>query len=100
METSATSPPVIGVTESAACEVKSLLEKPENTGKSLRIYVEQGGCSGMQYSMTFDEKRADDLTSSMHGVQVLVDPFSAQYLQGTIVDFSDSLTSGGFKISN
>jgi len=100
MEAEVDSPPVISVTESAAEEVKSLLEKPENAGKRLRVYVEQGGCSGMQYAMTFDEQRADDITNDMHGVQVLVDPFSAQYLRGTVVDFSDSLTSGGFKISN
>jgi iron-sulfur cluster assembly accessory protein len=54
----------------------------------------------MQYSMTFDHKRTDDLGAEMHGVTVLVDPFSAQYLRGTVVNFSDSLTAGGFKISN
>ena len=92
--------PVLNLTANAAAEVKSLLSKPENTGKLLRVYVEQGGCSGMQYSMTFDEKRADDLAAEMHGVAVLVDPFSAQYLRGAVVDFSDSLTAGGFKITN
>src|SRR3954470_13510551 len=92
--------PVVSLTENAAAEVKSLLSKPENAGKTLRIYVEQGGCSGMQYSMTFDEKRPDDVDKEMHGVSVLVDPFSAQYLRGTVIDFSDSLTSGGFKMSN
>jgi iron-sulfur cluster assembly accessory protein len=54
----------------------------------------------MQYSMVFDEKRPDDLEGGMNGVSVLVDPFSAQYLRGAVVDFSDSLTAGGFKISN
>src|SRR5947209_12746825 len=92
--------PVITITENAAGEVRSLLEKPENSGKNLRVYVEQGGCSGMQYSMTFDEKRPDDLAADMHGVSVLVDAFSAQYVRGAVVDFSDSLTAGGFKISN
>src|SRR3954470_2037335 len=92
--------PVVSLTENAAAEVKSLLSKPENAGKTLRVYVEQGGCSGMQYSMTFDEKRADDLSAEIFGIQVLVDPFSAQYLRGAVVDFSDSLTSGGFKITN
>lgn len=95
-----TAEPVINITASAAGEVRSLLEKPENAGKTLRVYVEQGGCSGMQYSMVFDEKRADDLSTEMHGVSVLVDPFSAQYIRGAVVDFSDSLTAGGFKISN
>jgi len=100
MEAGLANEPVVRLTENAAAEVKSLLSKPENSGKSLRLYVEQGGCSGMQYSMTFDEKRPDDIGVEMHGVSVLVDPFSAQYLRGTVVDFSDSLTGGGFKMSN
>jgi iron-sulfur cluster assembly accessory protein len=100
MEASVTNEPIVRLTENAAAEVKGLLSKPENAGKTLRLYVEQGGCSGMQYSMTFDEKRADDFGAEMHGVYVLVDPFSAQYLRGTVVDFSDSLTGGGFKMSN
>jgi iron-sulfur cluster assembly accessory protein len=100
MDTATATEPVVLLSESAAAEVKSLLQKPENLGKTLRVYVEQGGCSGMQYSMTFDEKRPDDLAAEMHGVAVLVDPFSAQYLRGAVVDFNDSLTGGGFKISN
>jgi len=100
MENTVATDPVIQLTPSAAEEVRSLLTKPENAGKNLRVYVEQGGCSGMQYSMTFDEKRPDDFTSLMQGLSVLVDPFSAQYLRGTVVDFSESLTGGGFKISN
>jgi iron-sulfur cluster assembly accessory protein len=100
MEAVTTSETVISLTPGAAEEVKSILTQPENAGKNLRIYVEQGGCSGMQYSMIFDEKRADDLSTEMHGVSVLVDPFSAKYLRGTVVDFSNDLTGGGFKISN
>jgi iron-sulfur cluster assembly accessory protein len=100
METTAATEPVINLTASAAQEVKSLLNKPENANKSLRVYVEQGGCSGMQYSLTFDQQRPDDFIGAMHGVSVLVDPFSAQYIRGAVVDFSDSLTAGGFKISN
>jgi len=92
--------PVVQLTPAAAGEVKSLLQKPENVGKILRVFVEQGGCSGMQYSLTFDERRPDDSTAEMHGVAVVVDPFSAQYIRGAIVDFNDSLTAGGFKISN
>jgi len=92
--------PVINLTTSAAQEIRSLLLKPENAGKTLRVYVEQGGCSGMQYAMTFDERRPDDAASEMHGVLVLVDPFSLQYLRGARVDFSDSLSGGGFKVSN
>lgn len=100
MNANAAAEAILKLTESAAEEVKSLLSQPENAGKLLRVYVEQGGCSGMQYSMVFDEKRPDDASAEMHGVSVLVDPFSLQYLRGAVVDFSDSLTSGGFKISN
>jgi len=92
--------PVVNVTENAAAEVKSLLALPENAGKTLRIFVEQGGCSGMQYGMVFDEKRDGDFVSLQNGVGILVDSISAQYLRGTVVDFSDALTGGGFKISN
>ena len=91
---------VISLTSSAAEEIKSLLAKPENAGKSLRLFVEQGGCSGMQYSMVFDEKREGDWAAELDGVTVLVDAFSAPYLRGTVVDFSAALTDGGFKISN
>ncbi len=54
----------------------------------------------MQYGMVFDEKRDGDLISEEGGVTVLVDPVSAQFLHGCSVDFSDSLTAGGFKITN
>lgn len=91
---------VVALTEAAGQEVKNLLSQPENAGKLFRVYVEQGGCSGMQYGMVFDEQRDGDLLGEQHGITVLVDAFSAQYLRGTQVDFSDALTGGGFKISN
>lgn len=92
---------VVTVTESAAGQIKHLLEtEADNAGKHLRVYVEPGGCSGMQYGMVFDEKRPDDRVTEMHGVSVLVDPISAGHLRGSVVDYSDSLNSGGFKITN
>jgi iron-sulfur cluster assembly accessory protein len=90
----------VSLTQSAVDELKSLLTKPENSGKNLRLYIEQGGCSGMQYGMAFDEKRDGDLVAERNGVSVLIDSISANYLHGATVDFSDSLTAGGFKISN
>lgn len=100
MQNNPTIEPVLSVTENAAAEIKAMLANPENAGKTLRVYVEEGGCSGMQYSMVFDEQRPDDLLTEMHGVTVLMDPFSAKFLRGSVVDFSDALTGGGFKISN
>lgn len=93
--------PVVTLTQSAAEEIKAkLAADPDGAGKGLRLYVEKGGCSGMQYGMVFDEKRADDLEASFFGVPVWVDAFSANYLRGSVVDFSDALTGGGFKITN
>ena len=93
--------PVVSLTESAAEQIKSMLvQQPEHAGKTLRVYVEGGGCSGMQYGMVFDEKREQDLASDSFGVSVLVDPFSATYLRGVTIDYSEALTGGGFKISN
>jgi iron-sulfur cluster assembly protein len=91
---------LVSLTARAVQEVKSLLALPDNAGKMFRVYVEQGGCSGMQYGMVFDEQRDGDVVGEQGGVMVLVDSFSAQYLRGTQVDFSDALTGGGFKISN
>ena len=91
---------VVTITENAAQQIKGMLTIPENAGKNLRVYVEGGGCSGLQYGMVFDEQRADDASLEYFGVSVLVDPFSANYLAGSSVDFSDALTGGGFKISN
>jgi len=75
-------------------------EQPEHAGKPLRVYIENGGCSGLQYGMVFDELRADDSQCELMGVTVLVDPVSADYLRGSTIDFSDALTGGGFKITN
>jgi iron-sulfur cluster assembly accessory protein len=92
---------VVTLTEGAANRVKELSgSDPENAGKHLRVYVEGGGCSGLQYGLVFDEKRPDDLSLEFHGATLLVDSVSANYLRGAVVDFVDSLTGGGFKISN
>src|SRR5438552_12948062 len=99
--TNAQTEAVVRLTESAATQVKSLLsQEPEGGGKALRVYVEDGGCSGLQYGLTFDQKRENDLAVDCFGASVYIDPFSANYLRGSVIDFSESLTGGGFKISN
>jgi iron-sulfur cluster assembly accessory protein len=100
MPETTTTEPVINLTARAAEQIGSLMSQPENAGKRLRVYVEQGGCSGMQYGMVFDETRDGDLSAETHKISVLVDPFSAGYVQGAVLDYSDALTGGGFKISN
>ncbi len=100
MTETTTTEPVLAVTARAAEEITSMMALPENAGKSLRVYVEKGGCSGMQYGMVFDERRDGDLSGGDGNVSVYVDAISAQYLRGTVIDFSDDLTAGGFKITN
>jgi iron-sulfur cluster assembly accessory protein len=68
---------------------------------ALRVAVVGGGCSGFSYQLTFDQApREDDLVLEYDGVRVLVDAASAQYLQGTEIDFVSSLHGGGFRFSN
>ena len=89
------------LTESAASHISEMLvNDTTNTGKSLRVYVEGGGCSGLQYGMIFDETRDDDVVSEYFGVKVLTDKFSANYLSRCVIDYSDELIGGGFKINN
>jgi len=100
-EGQATGQPVITLTETAATQIKSMREsQPAEKGKALRVYVEGGGCSGFQYGMVFDEKRDEDMAVEFHGMPVIIDPVSADYLRGSTIDYSDALTGGGFKISN
>jgi len=92
---------VLTLTASAAAQVKSLLTKEATTaGKALRVFVEDGGCSGMKYGLVFDEHRDGDVVVEQHGVQVLVDRVSAEYLHGTQIDFKDDLNDSGFKLTN
>lgn len=100
MSTISTSETIIALTPAAVEQVRAMQEQPDNAGKLLRVYVEKGGCSGMQYGLVFDEQRDGDVVTEQDGVTALVDAFSAEYLRGSVVDFSDALTGGGFKLTN
>ena len=90
---------MITVTESAVKQLQSLLaEEPQSAGKGLRIFVEQGGCAGLQYGMALDERKDGDSVIEREGVQVLVDEERAKYLVGCTIDFSDGLSGAGFRI--
>jgi iron-sulfur cluster assembly protein len=101
MSASSPTEEIVKLTANAAAQVREMLAKEENPGgKGLRLFIESGGCSGLQYGMVFDERRDGDFAAEFHGVPVMVDNISAEYLRGATVDFSDALTGGGFKISN
>ena len=67
----------------------------------LRVAIQGGGCSGFEYALGFDRgAQAGDHELEFHGVKVVVDPFSAPYLQGATIDFLGALQESGFKIDN
>lgn len=92
---------MITVTDSAFRRLHDLItENPEYRDKGLRIFVETGGCAGMQYGMQFDEAKQGDQRFEQDGVEVFVDAYSANFLTGATVDYLDGLTGAGFKITN
>jgi iron-sulfur cluster assembly protein/iron-sulfur cluster insertion protein len=92
---------IISLTETAASKVKELLAAEGNDELALRVAVRPGGCSGYSYEMFFDsDVAADDMKTDFGGVRVIVDPASAQLLQGATLDFKDGLQGAGFSINN
>jgi iron-sulfur cluster insertion protein len=92
---------MIQITESAANKVRQMITAQGKSGMNLRLYVEGGGCSGMQYGLTFDGAVSDDDEQiECDGFKVVVDPMSLPFLQGARVDYLDTLMESGFKIQN
>jgi iron-sulfur cluster assembly accessory protein len=92
--------PLMTVTEPAAMKIKQLMAEEQDVSV-LRVAIQGGGCSGFQYGLGFDRGAVEgDLEFEMHGVQVVVDPFSAPYLQGAEIDYVDSIQASGFAINN
>lgn len=91
------------ITPDAAVEVKKFMEAEGVTAEQggLRVAVMPGGCSGFKYSLVIEDKSAeDDLLLEHDGFKVFVDPFSSQYLQGTIIDYVTSMQGSGFTFKN
>jgi iron-sulfur cluster assembly protein len=92
---------VVSLTPVAQARLKELLAKEDNPQLALRIFVSGGGCSGMQYGMAFDDlHRAEDMVIEHEGVKILVDDFSVSYIQGSEIDYVDSLMGAGFTVHN
>ena len=91
----------IVLTDDAATQVRTLMEKQGRTDLALRLFVTQGGCSGFSYGMALDPNtRPDDAVVEKDGVRLIVDAFSQKYLSGVEVGFSNNLMGGGFTIKN
>ena len=87
--------------ESAVTKLKEILVEENNPALKLRIFVQGGGCSGMQYGFSLDEEQTDeDFVFDNEGVKVLVDSMSFQYLQGATIKYRDDLMGANFVIDN
>jgi iron-sulfur cluster insertion protein len=94
-------PTSINLTDRAVSKVKELINGEGNPDLHLRVYVTGGGCSGFQYGFSFDDEHQEDDTEVLKdGVTVVVDGMSYQYLVGSTVDYSESLTGSQFVVEN
>ncbi|MHB8293120.1 MAG: iron-sulfur cluster insertion protein ErpA [Acidimicrobiales bacterium] len=94
-------PSPVGLTDVAAAKVAELLAEEGEEGLALRVAVKAGGCSGYSYEMFFDSDIApDDSVNTFGSVKVVVDPDSAELLNGATLDFKDGLQGAGFNVIN
>ncbi len=90
----------LNLTLKASDKIKELLNKTNKQNHGLRIKVEPGGCAGYSYKFTFDKEASDDNIIDEHGVKVIIDNTSLNFIKGSKIDFVDSLQGSGFKIVN
>ena len=89
------------ITDGAFDRINELLIGENNPNLKLRVFVQGGGCSGMEYGFTFDEdQNDDDFTFEQNGVKVLVDAMSMQYLAGATINYIEDLQGARFAIDN
>ena len=92
---------MINVTDNAVRQLRSLLsQRTEDSHRGLRVEVAKGGCSGLHYEMTLDQRKDGDAIVERDGVQFFIDDESVPYLRGATLDFTDGLTGTGFRIVN
>ena len=98
---SSPAPPPVVFTDAAATKVGELIEEEQNPELKLRVFISGGGCSGFQYGFTFDENIEDgDSQVVKHGVTLVIDPMSVQYLMGAEIDYKEDLQGAQFIIRN
>lgn len=94
-------PPPLVFTDAAAQKVADLIRGEGNPRLMLRVFVQGGGCSGLQYGFEFDEAEQEGDTCIVNqGVKLLVDPMSVQYLTGAEIDYREGLDGAQFVIRN
>lgn len=90
----------VALTPAAIEEVRRMIQKESKQDAGLRMGVKGGGCSGLSYSLNFDQKKEGDTEFDFENVRVYVDPKSLLYLNGTTLDYVDSLQEKGFRFIN
>ena len=92
---------LVKVTEPASVKLTSLLTRQGRPQGALRVAVIGGGCSGLQYKMDLVDGPANrDIMVESAGVRVVIDPKSALFVSGSLLDYSDDFQKGGFKVTN
>lgn len=91
---------VITLTEKAAEELKKLAKQHNIEDVVLRVQAIPGGCSGISYSMGFDEVREGDTVIEQHGIKIVVDQNSVPFINGAEIDYVVTPFGEGFKINN
>jgi len=92
---------VVTLTEIAAEKVRTFMNGQSAEGDvGLRVGVRGGGCSGFQYALALDERREDDHVFDYDGIRLIVDPASMRYVDGSTVDYTESLMGSGFEVNN
>ena len=92
---------LIRITEQAARKLESLLEQKGKPEGALRLAVVGGGCSGLQYVMDLvDGSKERDILVPISNVRLVIDPKSALFVSGSVLDYSEDLQKGGFKVTN
>lgn len=93
---------MIEITDKGAEKVHEFLsaQQADVSLAGLRVGVRGGGCSGFQYQLAFDEQRESDVVFESHGLKLLVDQESLQFVRGSTIDYEESLQGAGFKVNN
>jgi len=92
----------VTLSETATGKLRELIAKNGNAEDTyLRVYVAGGGCSGFRYGLALDNKLHEgDEVIQTSGIKVVVDPGSREYLDGSSVDYTESVAGSGFLVSN
>ena len=92
---------MIEIKESAIAKISDILAEENDPKAKVRVFVQGGGCSGMQYGFTIDdEQNEDDFEIPAGSLSVLIDSISAQYLENASIDYVEDLSGSQFKINN